>query len=185
MFDKYIVLISAVTGLVGTAAGATISYLSLRHTFKRDKFKIRIKLQQSLLAWPQPGTTKPKIQEDMLTYNIANIGYKEFTVVSLGLELGKRTGGLFINDPIGTVKTPYVLKPDETCAFWGEYKSIKGKIAKPKFHNKLKIRAYTSDYLGNVFRSNWITVSFKESKLDKIKVYLKTLANNAIKLIQP
>jgi len=182
---EIVVIIAAITGLVGTGAGAVISYLSLRNTFKKDKFKVRIRLQQSLLAWPQPGSTKPKIKENMLTYNLANVGFKDFTVVSLGLELGKRTGALYINDPTGTVKTPYVLKPDETCAFWGEYKSIKSKIMKPKLHNKIKIRAYTSDYLGNVFKSNWITVSFKETRLMKIINQLKKTQKNILTLFFP
>lgn len=183
--NEIVAIISAATGLVGTAAGAIISYLSLRHTFKKDKFKVRIRLQESMLAWPQPGTTKPKIMEDMLTYNLANVGYKDFTVVSLGIEVGKRSGGLFINDPIGTVKTPYVLKPDETCAFWGEYKSIKSKITKPKLHNKIKIRAYTSDYLGNTFKSNWITLNFKETRLQKAVKWLRQLRKNFATFIFP
>jgi|GEM_PF-3251608 len=183
--NEIVAIISTMTGLVGTATGATISYLSLRHTFKKDKFKVRVKLQESMLAWPQPGTTKPKIQEDMLTYNLANVGYKDFTVVSLGLEIGKRSGGMFINAPIGTVQTPYVLKPDETCAFWGEYKSIKSKIEKPKLYNKIKIRAYTSDYLGNTFKSNWITVSFKETRLQKVFKRLRQLRKNVLTILLP
>lgn len=165
--DKWVQLITALTGLIGVISGSLISYLSLRHASKKDRFKVRIRIQESMLAWPQPGTTKPRFQEEMLTYNIANIGYKEFTVVSLGLEIGKRSGGIFINDPIGTVKTPYVLKPGEMCAFWGEFSSLKKKITKPKLYNTIKIRAYVSDYLGNTFKSNWMMISFKETRCQK------------------
>lgn len=185
MFSDYVVLISAATGFVGTIAGATISYLSLRHTFKKDRYKLHVKLQESILAWPQPGTTKPKLEEGMLTYNLANVGHKDFTVVSLGLEIGRNSGGMFINDPTGTVKTPYVLKSGETCAFWGEFKTIKSKIDKPKLYNRIKVRAYVSDYLGNTFKSNWIKVTFKETKRDKFFNLVRKNIKKLILLIRP
>lgn len=183
--NEIVIIITAVTGLIGTTAGVLISYLSLRHTFRKDKYKVRIKIKESMLAWQQPGTTKPRIQKNMLTYNLANIGFKDFTVVSLGIEVGRRSGGLFINDPIGTVKTPYILKSGETCAFWGEFESIKSKIDKPKLHNKIKIRAYTSDYLGNTFKSNWMTIRFKESLAFKLNSWISKTVKSFLSVLWP
>lgn len=178
-------IIIALTGLIGVVSGTVISYLSLRHASKNDRYRIRIKLQESMLAWPQPGSSKAKLQKGQLTFNIANIGHRSFKVVSLGLEIGKRSGGIYINDPIGTVKTPYELAPGETCAFWSDYKSIKSSITKPKLRNAVKIRAYVSDYLGNNFKSNVITVRFKESPFRKIINSTKHRANRLLSVLFP
>lgn len=161
-------LLSAATGLVGTVGGVLISYLTLRHTFLKDRHTVKVEMAKSMLVWPQPGTVKPNIQKDQLTFSVANTGAKEFTLVSVGIKIGRRTAGMYINDPLGTVKLPYKLKPDETCSFWSDYKQLVKDIKKPRLYNKIKIRGYVKDYIGNTFYSNKMTIVLKETKRDKL-----------------
>lgn len=160
-------VITAITGLIGVIGGVLISYLSLRHAFRKDRHTVKLEIAKSTLIWPQPNTPKPKFTKDQLTFSIANVGAKDFMVVSVGLKLGRRSGGMYINDPIGTVKVPYKLLPDGTCNFWTDYKDIIKKIKKPKLYGKIKIQGYVADYLGNSFYSNKLTVVIKETKHDK------------------
>jgi hypothetical protein len=178
-------IISAATGLVGTVGGVLISYLTLRHTFRKDRHAIRLQIAKSILAWPQPGTPKPKFTKDQLTFSVKNIGAKEYSVVSVGVQIGKRTGGLYINQPFGTVQVPYKLQPDETCNFWTDYKKIVKDIKKPKLYNKIKIRGYVSDYLGNTFYSNSLTVVLKETGRDKLWNWVKKQSKSLYTLIRP
>jgi len=178
-------VIAAVTGLVGTFGGVVISYLTLRHTFRKDRHTIRLQIAKSILAWPQPGTTKPKFTKDQLTFSVANIGAKEFTVVSVGVKIGRRTGGLYINQPVGTVQVPYKLQPDVTCNFWTDYKKIVKDIKKPRYYNKVKIKGYVSDYIGNTFYSNSLTVVLKETKRSKAWSWVTKKAKALLTLIRP
>jgi hypothetical protein len=178
-------IIAASTGLIGTVGGVLISYLSLRHTFRKDRHTIKLKIAKSMLAWPQPGTTKPKWSEEQLTFSVANTGHKEFTVVSVGVQIGRRSGALYINQPNGTVSTPYNLKPDATCNFWTEYKETIKKITKPKLYNNVTIRGYVSDYLGNTFYSNKMKIVLKETKRDSILKWIKKQLRELQTLVSP
>lgn len=183
--SEAIQIIAAATGLVGTVGGVLISYLTLRHTFRKDRHTVRLQIAKSILAWPQPGTTKPKFTKDQLTFSVANIGAKEFTVVSVGVKVGRRTGGLYINQPFGTVQVPYKLQPDETCNFWTDYKKITKDIKKPRLYNKIKIRGYVSDYLGNTFYSNSLTVVLKETRREKVWSWIKKQGRSLLTLLRP
>jgi len=81
------------------------------------------------------------------------------------------------------VKTPYKLQSGETCAFWGNYTDITKKIGRPKFRRKLKVRAYTSDYLGNTFRSNWFTIKFEDRWYNPMFAKIKSWRQSLLKLI--
>lgn len=178
-------IIAAATGLVGAIGGVLISYLTLRHTFRKDRHTIKLKIDKSIILWPQPGTTKPKFDKDQLTFSVANTGAKEFTVVSVGLKIGRRSGGRYINQPFGTVTLPYKLQPDGTCNFWTDYKKITKGIEKPKLYNKIKIRGYVSDYLGNTFYSNSMTIVLKETRRDKFFNKMKKWAKDFLTLLRP
>lgn len=178
-------ILTAATGLIGTLGGVLISYLSLRHTFRKDRHTIKLQIAKSLLAWPQPGTTKPKWSKEQLTFSVANVGPKEFMVVSVGIKIGRRSGGLYINQPAGTVSVPYKLEPDQSCNFWTEYDaSIKG-IKKPRLYNKIKIRGYVSDYLGNTFYSNKITVVLQETGWSKAVGWATKRLKAVLALLRP
>lgn len=183
--SEIIQIIAAATGLVGTVGGVLISYLTLRHTFRKDRHTVRLQIAKSIMVWPQPGTTKSKLTKDQLTFSVKNIGAKEFTVVSVGVKVGRRTGGLYINQPLGTVQVPYKLQPDETCNFWTDYKKIIKDIKKPKLYNKIKIKGYVSDYLGNTFESNSLTVVLKETRRDKVWNWIKKQSNSFLTLLRP
>lgn len=178
-------IIAVITGLVGAVGGILISYLTLRHTFRKDRHAVKLEIAKSILAWPQPGTTKPRFDKDQLTFSVANVGAKEFTVVSVGLKVGRRTGGLYLNQPFGTVAVPYKLQPDETCNFWTDYKKIAKGITKPKLYNKIKIKGYVSDYLGNTFYSNALTVVLKETKRAKFWNDFKKRTKDIHTLLRP
>lgn len=183
--SETIQIIAAATGLVGTIGGVLISYLTLRHTFRKDRHTVRLQIAKSILAWLQPGTTKPKFDKDQLTFSVANVGAKEFTVVSVGLKIGRRSGGRYINQPFGTVTVPYKLQPDETCNFWTDYKKITKGIEKPKLYSKVKIKGYVSDYLGNTFYSNSLTVVLKETRRAKAWSWVKKQSNSLLTLLRP
>lgn len=140
-----------------------------------------------MLVWPQVGTTKPKFTKDQLTFKVANIGAKEFTVVSLGIQIGRRSGGLYINQPFGTVTLPHKLKPDETCDFWTVYSKIVKDVKKRKIplHSKIKIRGYVKDYLGNSIYSNSMSITLKETKRAKVLDWVKSKAKSLLTLVQP
>lgn len=181
--SETIQIIAAITGLVGAIGGILISYLTLRHTFRKDRHTIKLEIAKSILAWPQPGTTKPRFDKDQLTFSVANVGAKEFTVVSVGLKVGRRSGGRYLNQPFGTVTVPHKLQPDETCNFWTDYKKITKGIEKPKLYNKIK--GYVSDYLGNAFYSNSLTVVLRESRRDKVWSWIKKQTKDFLTLLRP
>ena len=178
-------LVSALTGLVGTTGGLVISYLTLKHVYRKDRHLVKVEIAKAMLVKPQPNTTKPKVSEQMLTIKVINTGAKDFQVTSIGLKLGKRSGGLYINEPLGTVKLPYTLKPDETCNFWTEYDKLTKDITKPKLYNRIKIQAYTSDYIGNAFYSNKLEIIFKETKLRKFINKAKKARTATLQFFQP
>lgn len=185
MVDINVQIITAITGLVATAGGVLISYLTLRHTFRKDRHTIKLKMDKSLIAWPQAETTKLEWSKEQLTFGIANVGAKDFTVVSIGIEIGRRSGSMYINQPNGTVSTPYKLLPDETCSFWTEYEVIVGKIDKPKLYNKVKIRGYVRDYLGNTFYSNKLVITLRETRKDAMFTKLKKYLKDFFRLLRP
>lgn len=178
-------LITALTGLVGATGGLIISYLTLKHAYRKDKHSVKLEISEAIMMFPQAGTTKLKPSENMLTFKAVNTGLKDFTVISVGLELGRRSGGIFINQPNGTVQLPYTLKPDETCNFWTEYEKLKKDIKRPKLHSKLKIRGYIRDYIGNSFYSNKLTVRFKETKRYKLRAWLRKGWGSLLRLFWP
>ena len=181
----YIQLVTALTGLVGTVGGVLISYLTLRHTFRKDRHTIKVEIAKSLLAWPQPGTTKPKWSKDQLTFKVANVGAKDFDVVSVGVKIGRRSGGLYINQPDGTVRVPYKLPPDQTCNFWTDYSDTVKRIKKPRLYSKIKIRGYVGDYLGNNFYSNKLTVVLIETRRDMMWSWVKKQLKAGLTFIRP
>lgn len=185
MSSNTVIVISALTGLIGTAGGLVISYLTLRHAYRKDRHILKFTLNEAIMVTPIPGTTKPEISENMLTFRVANVGLKDFMVVSLGLQLGRRSGGLYINQPAGTVSLPYKLPPDGSCDFWTEYAKLIKDIKKPRFHSKLKIKAYVSDYLGNKFYSNSHTIEFQKTRFDVLVAKLIRGTQNALKVMWP
>jgi hypothetical protein len=180
-----ITLISALTGLIGTTGGLVISYLTLKHVYRKDKHLVKVEIAKAMLVTPQANTTKAKVSEEMLTVKVVNAGAKDFKVTAIGIAIGRRSGGLYINEPFGTVKLPHNLAPDETCDFWTEYKGLLKDIKKPKLYNHVKIRAYTRDYIGNAFYSNKLTVTFNETRLTKVLAKIKKQVNNLRTLIRP
>lgn len=178
-------LISALTGLIATIGGVLISYLSLRHTFKKDRYAIKLEVAKSIMGWPQLGTNKPKWTEEQFTFRVGNIGGKDFTIAQIGVEIGRRTGGLVIPIPFGTVQLPHVLSPGQTCDFWTEYKDLKKLIPKPKLYNKIRVRGYVRDYLGNMVYSNKMTFALKTSKLDDLWAKVMKAWTSLIKLLLP
>lgn len=183
--DLSVQVITAVTGLVGAIGGVSISYLTLRHTFRKDRHTVKLVIANSTIVWPIPYTPKPKLQNDQLTFSIANVGAKDFMVVSVGIKIGHRTGGMYINDPIGTVKVPYKLMSDETCSFWTSYKDVVKKIEKPRLYNKIKIQGYVADYIGNKFYSNKLTIVIKETRRDKVFNWIGKQTKALLKLLWP
>ena len=185
MVNTLFEVITSLTGLVGTVGGVLISYFSLRHIYQKDRHKVNLEIKVANLLTPKPDSDKPDWSEDMLTFKLANVGSKEFTVVLVGLKLGKRSGGIYINQPNGTVTLPYILKSDTTCDFWSEYEALVKKIKKPKFRNKINIRGYVSDYIGNTFYSRKLPVYIKETKLHKLKLTIRKDITNFIRLFLP
>ena len=115
-----------------------------------------------MLVDVKPKGQKNDISENMLMFNIVNVGQKDFKVIQIGLQVGRRKG-VIINNPLGSVTLPYTLTPDQSCDFWTEYESIKSKIKKPFLYNKVKIKGYVKDYLGNAFYSKKMTILLKET----------------------
>ena len=185
IMSETIQIIGGVTGLVGTVGGVVISYLTLRHTFRKDRHKIQVKIAKSILAWPQPGTTKPKWSKDQFTFGVANIGLKEYTVVQVGVQIGRRSGGLVINQPNGTVVLPHKLLPDQTCDFWTEYADIVKTLNKPRLYSKVKVRGYVRDYLDNSFYSNKMTIVLKETRKDKTRSWIKKQSKRLLTFFWP
>lgn len=179
-------IILAVTGLIGTVGGLVISYLTLRRAYAKDALRIKLKLDKRILITPVPGKEKPNFSEEMLTFSVANHGKKPYTIAGLGLQIGKRSGGLWINQPFGTVTIPYELTPDNTCNFWTEFIKVEKKAKKESgWHRKIKIRAYTQDYLGNNIYSNWMVITFNETAIDKTAAHLKEKLHNILRFFRP
>jgi hypothetical protein len=183
--SETIPFIAALTGLAGTIGGVLISYLTLRHTFNRNRHTVKLNIAKSLMVTQQTQPKKAKLSDDLLTFMVANVGPKEYTVTQIGLEIGRRTSGRIIPDPSGTVKVPYKLQPDETCNFWTEYEKITKGIEKPRLYGTIKVRGYVMDYIGNTFYSNRLKIVIKETLVSRLKNKLNKLFKGFLTLIQP
>ncbi len=179
--DNNIQIISALTGLVGTIGGVLISYLTLRHTFNKDRHRVIVDLSNNILM-NVPGVDTKKEQ---FTITVANLGQVPFTVANIRISIGRRSGALFIPIPTGTHRIPTVLDRDQTCSFWTDYKDALKGIEKLVKRNKIKIRAQVSDYAGNKFYSQWKPIRFKETFWSKVITKLKTYSNYLLKLVSP
>ena len=129
-----------------------------------------------------PGINPKKEQ---FTIMAANIGNVPFTVAMIGINIGKRTGGLVIPDPLGTHKIPVVLERDQTCNFWTDYQDSIKSMAKIAKRNKIKIRARACDYTGSIFYSDWMTIRLKETSFSKFEIKLKSLFRKALLFVSP
>lgn len=151
--------------------------ISLKHQRDKDRPRIKVKAGKNKLI-DVPGADPDKIY---LTFSVANTGEQDYTVSIVGIALGKRSGGLVIPQPIGTVSVPYLLQKDATCDFWTEYDSTFEKLKNLEYRNRkrMKIRAYVNDYTGRLFYSDWISIDFEDSKfwdsVDSLKAKAKRI----------
>lgn len=170
-------VLTAVTGLVATIGGLTLTYVSLKYQHDKDKPHIKVAMGENRLI--NVPDTNPDIT--YLTISVANIGKQDYTVTITGVALGKRSGGAVILQPLGTVQVPHLLEADKTCTFWTEYDDSIAKLkALPNRKRKrMRIRAYVSDYAQRSYYSNWHVVDFDRSQywgfIDNIKKLLYAL----------
>jgi hypothetical protein len=179
--DNNIQIISALTGLVGTIGGVLISYLTLRHTFNKDRHRVIVDLSSNILM-NVPGIDSKREQ---FTITVANLGQIPFTVANIRIRVGHRSGALFIPMPTGTHQIPTTLDRDQTCNFWTDHKEALKSIENLAGRNKIKIRAQISDFAGNEFHSRWMPIRFKETFWSKLIAKLKTYNNYFLKLVRP
>jgi hypothetical protein len=179
--SNYIQLIAVVSGLVGTIGGVLISYLSLKHNYDRDKQRIKVEFGKNRMI-NVPGVDPDK---DQFTIMAANIGNIPFTVAMLSINIGRRTGGLVMPDPLGTHKVPVTLERNQTCNFWTDYQDSLKSIHKITKRNKIRIRALVRDYTGSAFYSDWMAIRFKETNFSKIEAILKNGLRKALLLVRP
>lgn len=157
-------LIAALTGLVGTFGGVLISCLTLRHTLTKDSHRVKVTLGMDRIIMA-PGID-PKKPQAVIT--VANHGTIPFTVANVGIQVGRRSGGLVIPYPVGTHKTPTLLERDKTCNFWTGRDDTLESLRKMTKRSHIKVRAYISDYADHTFSSNWVDVRFRKTLLSNI-----------------
>lgn len=159
-------LVTSVTGLVGAVGGASIAYLTLRKSMSDDKLTVKVTTAKSFLVGMNDDKNK-------LTIGIANLGKVPFTVASIGMEIGRNSGGIFLPQPDGTHRLGTVLERDETCTFWTDYDKVLDGLREKTWRSHIKVRAYVKDYAGHYFVSDWLDMRIKETRRFKAKVKMR------------
>lgn len=176
-----VTVIAAVTGLIGTISGSAIAYLTLRNSIGRDKHKVNVKLGKNLML-NVPSVDREKEQ---LTIQVANLGKVPFKVVNVGVNVGRRSGGIYLPKPFGTHQLPVDLERDQTCNFWTDYDRSLKSFRKYTRRNRVKIRASISDYTGRTFYSDWMKIRFKDTPLSKLVNRVSKATSRILKLVSP
>lgn len=167
--------IAVLTGLVGTLGGVLISYISLRHSYAKDRHQVQVELDKNILIGV-PGTNPRK---EYFTIKVANTGHVTFTVASVKIAVGRYSGALVIPEPEGTHPIPTELERDKTCTFWTEYEAAKPKITKLTWRkNSIRVRACISDYVGRSFYSSWNRIHLRETRYTKLTRQSKQIILN-------
>lgn len=174
-------VIAALTGLVGAVGGILISYLTLKHTYAKDKHRVKVELGKNLMV-NVPGVDSKKEQ---FTIMVANIGSVPFTVANVGINLGRYSGGLAIPQPLGTHQLPVILERDQTCNFWLDYGSATKSMQKLTSRKNIRVRARISDYTGRNFYSKWREEQFKETSYSRFKLSIITTFRKVRKVFIP
>lgn len=178
--DKIITLIVTLSGLIGTLGGLIIAYLTLRHQLNQDKPKIRIDAQERIIVTSGESSSEP-----LLVASIYNQGKVPITITSFYVKVGRRTGGLFVPKPLGSVILPFTLNPDTGCSLWVDYKEIQKNVRKSTKRKEIRIQVQIVDSADRSYFSNKHLLILHPGSWRKLKDWFSKLKKKVLSRMFP